>query len=189
MVHFFRLFRKWITGYTRATELFMNGLGKAQIPAIRSFALAVVWELVRLRQANSPLPYKTATLRLQALAGQTNHHSPTLNVRHRTLCAIAPDYCVTTRLFHREARVSRVLSTVKIALASVSDDWLSRTMRTVEAVMEQHGFVEDPPSPPQQVKLPSEQSTTWDNLLQRFNLLRRSSEPYHRNFLSRLQAL
>ena len=28
-------------------------------------------------------------------------------------------------------------------MRGVSDDWLSRTIRTVEAVMERHGFVED----------------------------------------------
>lgn len=29
------------------------------------------------------------------------------------------------------------------SMSGVSDDWLSRTIRTVEAVMKQHGFVED----------------------------------------------
>lgn len=28
-------------------------------------------------------------------------------------------------------------------MRGVRDDWLSRTIRTVEAVMERHGFVED----------------------------------------------
>jgi hypothetical protein len=51
----------------------------------------------------------------------------------------------------------------------VSDDWLSRTMRTVEAVMEQHGFVEDPIP---QINVPAKESaTTWDKLLQTFDLL------------------
>jgi hypothetical protein len=53
-----------------------------------------------------------------------------------------------------------------------SDDWLSCTMRTVEAVMERHGFIEDPV---QQIDLPAEESTTtWNKLLQTFNMLRLS---------------
>jgi hypothetical protein len=61
-----------------------------------------------------------------------------------------------------------------IATGRVSDDWLSCTIRTVEAVMEQHGFVEDGPPPPPHVNFPSQDSTTWEKLLQRFNLLRLS---------------
>ncbi|HEY4389692.1 MAG TPA: hypothetical protein VGN34_35060 [Ktedonobacteraceae bacterium] len=78
-------------------------------------------------------------------------------------------------MYSRVVNAEKVsVKTVKIALASVSDDWLSSTIRTVEAVMEQHGFVEEAPPPPPQAKLLPEQSTTWDKLLQRFNLLRLS---------------
>lgn len=59
-------------------------------------------------------------------------------------------------------------------MRGVSDDWLSRTIRTVEAVMERHGFVED-------VALhtkPSAKETMnildWNKLFRRFNLLRLS---------------
>jgi hypothetical protein len=55
----------------------------------------------------------------------------------------------------------------------VREDWLSCTMRTVEAVMEQHGFVVDHPL--LQINVPAQESTTtWDKLLRTFNLLRLS---------------
>jgi hypothetical protein len=58
-------------------------------------------------------------------------------------------------------------------MRGVSDDWLSRTIRTVEAVMEQHGFVEDVAP---EIKLPKAKKSTdtldWNKLLRRFNLLR-----------------
>jgi hypothetical protein len=58
----------------------------------------------------------------------------------------------------------------------VGDDWLSCTIRTVESVMEQHGFVEDPPSSSPYGNLGlNESTTTWDKLLRRFNLLARSN--------------
>jgi hypothetical protein len=50
-----------------------------------------------------------------------------------------------------------------------NEDWLSRTMRTVEAVMEQHGFVED--APPEAKPSVQEVMTTWDKLLRTFTLL------------------
>jgi hypothetical protein len=55
----------------------------------------------------------------------------------------------------------------------VGDDWLSRTIRTVETVMEQHGFVEDVPP---QIKRPASETNTldWNKLFRRFNLLRLS---------------
>jgi hypothetical protein len=60
-------------------------------------------------------------------------------------------------------------------MRGASDDWLSRTMRTVEAVMEQHGFVEDVAS---EIKLPkakkSSDALDWNKLLRRLNLLRLS---------------
>jgi hypothetical protein len=52
----------------------------------------------------------------------------------------------------------------------IREDWLSCTMRTVEAVMEQHGFVMDPL--PQINAAAQESTTTWDKLLRTFNLLR-----------------
>jgi hypothetical protein len=59
-----------------------------------------------------------------------------------------------------------------IAVKSESEDWLSKTIRTVKAEMDQHGFVEDVATP---IKLASMASTTtWENLLRRFNLLRLS---------------
>jgi hypothetical protein len=52
----------------------------------------------------------------------------------------------------------------------VREDWLSCTIRTVEAVMEQHGFVVNPLP---QINAPAQESTTgWDKLLRTFNLLR-----------------
>ena len=48
LMHSFRLFRKWITGDTRAAEFFMYCLGTAQSPAIRRFVLTFVSELVTL---------------------------------------------------------------------------------------------------------------------------------------------
>jgi hypothetical protein len=60
----------------------------------------------------------------------------------------------------------------RITVKGVSDDWLSRTIRTVETVMEQHGFVEDV-APKIEVS-PQESMTSWDKLLRRFNLLRLS---------------
>jgi hypothetical protein len=60
----------------------------------------------------------------------------------------------------------------RIAMTRASDDWLSCTIRTVEAVLEQHGFVENPVP---QINLAAEESTaTWDKLLRTFNLLRLS---------------
>ena len=62
---------------------------------------------------------------------------------------------------------------LRIATQGISDDWLSCTIRTVETVMEQHGFVEDDPVP--QISLPKEESmAAWEKLLRRFNLLRLS---------------
>ena len=62
---------------------------------------------------------------------------------------------------------------LRIATQGISDDWLSRTIRTVETVMEQHGFVEDFPVP--QINRPKEQPTAaWEKLLRRLNLLRLS---------------
>jgi hypothetical protein len=58
----------------------------------------------------------------------------------------------------------------RIAVMGVDDDWLSRTIRTVEAVMEQHGFVDDPP-PPSLKRESNEAANTWDKLLRHFNLL------------------
>lgn len=58
----------------------------------------------------------------------------------------------------------------RIAVKGVSDDWLSCTIRTVETVMEQHGFVEDAAP---KIDVSSEESmTSWDKLLRRVNLLR-----------------
>lgn len=56
-----------------------------------------------------------------------------------------------------------------------SDDWLSCMIRRFEAVLEQHGFVEDTAP---EIK-PSEQDsiTTWNKLLRRFNLLASDSRP------------
>ena len=63
---------------------------------------------------------------------------------------------------------------MRVALQGVSDDWLSRTIRTVETVMEQYGFVEDGPVVPQ-ITLRNEESTPpWEKLLRIFNLLRAS---------------
>ena len=58
-------------------------------------------------------------------------------------------------------------------MRAVSDDWLSRTIRTVEAVMERHGFVEDnAPQLNASLKQPkSRNALDWNNLLRRFNLL------------------
>ena len=56
----------------------------------------------------------------------------------------------------------------------VSDDWLSRTIRTVESIMERHGFVEDIAP---EIKLSAKESTNtrdWNKLFRRFNLLRLS---------------
>jgi hypothetical protein len=52
----------------------------------------------------------------------------------------------------------------------IGDGWLSRTIRTVESVMEQHGFVLDPLPPSLKLQL-NEAANTWDKLLRRFNLL------------------
>jgi hypothetical protein len=65
---------------------------------------------------------------------------------------------------------------LRIATQGISDDWLSRTIRTVEAVMEQHGFVEDGPVAPQITLSNEESMPTWDKLLRRFNLLRLSRD-------------
>jgi len=56
----------------------------------------------------------------------------------------------------------------------VGDDWLSSTIRTVEYIMEQHGFVEDV-APPINPPLSKQTNTLdWNKLFQRFNLLRLS---------------
>jgi hypothetical protein len=58
-------------------------------------------------------------------------------------------------------------------MRSVGDDWLSRTMQTVETVMQQHGFVED--VPPRKNPPATETNTLdWNKLFRRFNLLRLS---------------
>lgn len=54
----------------------------------------------------------------------------------------------------------------------MSEDWISRTIRTVEAVMKSHGFIEDIVP---KVALSAEQSRKtidWNKLLQRFALIR-----------------
>jgi hypothetical protein len=57
-------------------------------------------------------------------------------------------------------------------MGRVSEDWISCTMRTVEAIMERHGFVEDIVP---KVELSAEQSTKapdWNKLLRRLPLIR-----------------
>jgi hypothetical protein len=58
-------------------------------------------------------------------------------------------------------------------MRGISEDWLSRTIRTVEAVMERHGFQEDVT---QETELSAEQpcdtdAFVWNKLLRRFTRL------------------
>jgi hypothetical protein len=58
----------------------------------------------------------------------------------------------------------------------LSDDWLSRTIRTVEAAMERHGFVDDvsPKIELSRKQLRDEDLSCWNKLWGRFATLRLS---------------
>ena len=56
----------------------------------------------------------------------------------------------------------------------MSEDWLTNTIRNVEAVMERHGFVGDVAA---EIELSAKQSPNtldWNKLLRRFGILRLS---------------
>ena len=59
-------------------------------------------------------------------------------------------------------------------MRSMSEDWLTNTIRNVEAVMERHGFVEDvaPEIEPSAKQSPN--TLDWNKLLRRFGILRLS---------------
>jgi hypothetical protein len=61
-------------------------------------------------------------------------------------------------------------------MRGVSDDWLSRTIRTVEAVMEQHGFVKDIAPHTKPSARETMNTLDWNKLFRCFNLLRQTSD-------------
>jgi hypothetical protein len=69
--------------------------------------------------------------------------------------------------------VSRLMFS-EAKMRGVRDDWLSRTIRTVEAVMEQHGFVEDVVSHTKPSAKETMNTLDWNKLFKCFNLLRLS---------------
>jgi hypothetical protein len=56
-------------------------------------------------------------------------------------------------------------------MARMNDDWLSCTIRTVELVMDRHGFVEDPKPDVQPSGKQSTNTLDWNKLLRRLALL------------------
>ena len=59
-------------------------------------------------------------------------------------------------------------------MKEASEDWLSCTMRTVERVMERHGFKEDEPQIQSSPKPVDEQLSAWDKILRAAFLFRAS---------------
>jgi len=60
-------------------------------------------------------------------------------------------------------------------MKEAGEDWLSCTMRTVERVMERHGFEEDEPKiEPSAKPLTDEQLSSWNKILRAAFLFRAS---------------
>jgi hypothetical protein len=59
-------------------------------------------------------------------------------------------------------------------MRSMSEDWLTNTIRNVEAVMERHGFVEDVAPEAELSAKQSPNTLDWNKLLRRFGILRLS---------------
>jgi len=59
-------------------------------------------------------------------------------------------------------------------MKDAGEDWLSCTMRTVERVMELHGFEEDEPQMQARPKPIEEQLSAWDKILRAAFLFRAS---------------
>jgi hypothetical protein len=53
-------------------------------------------------------------------------------------------------------------------------DWLSCTIRSVEQIMERHGFIEDSPAIPTTPKPLDEQLSAWNKILRAAYLFRAS---------------
>ena len=68
-----------------------------------------------------------------------------------------------------------LVSEGEIEMKDASADWLSRTIRMVEQVMERHGFEEDEPKIPAPPAKPiDEQLSAWNKILRAAFLFRAS---------------